>query len=215
MQPGNGTSCSFCQREQIARYILKETPAFRIVADHAPLVAGHVLIVPRQHYTCYGDMPAALDAELQTLKNEVRQFLARFYAAPLFWEHGIFRQTVYHAHLHCFPFGGEAHYDLARALHEQVLADQEALRSWHATHGHYFYLEDCKQALLFRADSERYQSVIQDVLRPTAAPYLKHTGWRSPQQRQEEGGPLIEEMIVLWQRFVQEGATHHDHSHTR
>src|SRR5579859_7586698 len=98
MQGGNNASsdaisihndCIFCQQHGIARYILKETASFRLVADHAPLVAGHLLIIPKDHYTCYGDVPAALDEELLALKCETKQFLTRFYAPVVFWEHGI------------------------------------------------------------------------------------------------------------------------------
>src|SRR2546421_13104667 len=103
--------CAFCNRDDIS-YIFKETANFLIAADHAPLVEGHLLIIPKQHYTCYGSVPAELDTQLFALKHEVRQFLNRFYAPAVFWEHGIFRQTVFHAHLHCFSFG-EAYYDHA------------------------------------------------------------------------------------------------------
>ena len=85
--------CAFCNRDDIS-YIFKETPNFLLAADHAPLVEGHLLIIPKQHYTCYGDVPAAMDDELLTLKHEVQQFFTRFYAPAVFWEHGIFRQTV-------------------------------------------------------------------------------------------------------------------------
>jgi diadenosine tetraphosphate (Ap4A) HIT family hydrolase len=59
----DGTNCAFCKRTEIS-YILKETPNFLLAADHAPLVEGHVLIIPKQHYTCYGVVPNPLDAEL-------------------------------------------------------------------------------------------------------------------------------------------------------
>src|SRR5947209_18147100 len=90
-------NCAFCQRSDFAANILKETPTFLVVADHAPLVEGHILIIPRQHYACYGAVPAELDAELDVLKQQVQQFFAQFYAPTVFWEHGVFRQTVFHA----------------------------------------------------------------------------------------------------------------------
>ena len=99
----NNIDCAFCQRSDIAANILKETTAFLVVADHAPLVEGHILIIPKSHYACYGEVPAELDAELLALKREVQEFFAQYYAPAVFWEHGVFRQTVFHAHLHCFP----------------------------------------------------------------------------------------------------------------
>src|SRR5690242_19582887 len=126
----NGMNCAFCQRSDIA-YVLKETSNFLVAADHAPLVEGHLLIIPKQHYACYGTVPPELDAELFALKREVRRFLDRFYAPIVFWEHGIFRQTVFHAHLHCFPFG-EAYYDSREGLHSVVVHSQDDIRAWYA-----------------------------------------------------------------------------------
>ncbi len=196
--------CAFCQRSRISSYILKETPTFRIVADHAPLVPGHTLIVPVNHYTCYGDVPASLDEELLALKREVKAFLARFYAPVVFWEHGIFRQTVFHAHLHCFPFGAETHYDPSEGLHELVVSSQDDIRAWHKAHKQYFYLEDASNAYLFSSGMDTYLRILQEVLMPGALAHGRHTGWRSPQQRQVEGVPLIEELKAKWQQFQQQ-----------
>src|SRR5436305_6324118 len=150
----NNIDCAFCQRSDIAANILKETPTFLVVADHAPLVEGHILIIPKHHYTCYGAMPAELDAELSALKQEVQQFFAQFYAPIVFWEHGVFRQTVFHAHLHCFPFG-ETEYNPQEGLHHLVVHSQDEVRKWYATRGHYFYMADEASAFLFAPEMER------------------------------------------------------------
>ncbi len=70
------TNCAFCLRSNFATNILKETDAFFIVADHAPLVEGHILILPKRHFACYGVVPAELDAELLALKREVQDFFS-------------------------------------------------------------------------------------------------------------------------------------------
>ncbi len=70
----NGIDCAFCKRTEIF-HILKETPNFLLVADHAPLVEGHILIIPKQHYACFGDAPAKLDTELLTLKRSPNTML--------------------------------------------------------------------------------------------------------------------------------------------
>jgi diadenosine tetraphosphate (Ap4A) HIT family hydrolase len=196
------TNCTFCRPDTIATYILKETPAFRIVADHAPLVEGHLLIIPKEHYACYGAVPATLDEELFELKREVRRFLDQFYAPIIFWEHGVFRQTVYHAHLHCFPFG-ETRYNLSSELHEVIVQSQDDIRAWYASHGHYFYLEDNNNALLFAPNMEHYIRIIQEVLWSGASSRSGNTGWRSSQQRYEEGIPLIKKLKTQWQQFQQ------------
>lgn len=197
----SSTGCEFCQRSNLAAYILKETPAFLIATDHAPLVEGHLLIITKQHYACYGAVPAELDAELFALKREVQQFLARYYAPVVFWEHGIFRQTVFHAHLHCFPFG-TVDYDLSQGLHDTAVHSQEDIRRWYASRGAYFYMESAQTALLFPPEMGRYWQVIKTIF-AQAASLNGHAGPRSPQQRREEGVPLIEATIARWRLFQQ------------
>jgi|SRR5581483_2153604 len=219
MQPGGNISkdaetshtdyCTFCHRNGIASYILKETPTFRIVADHAPLIEGHLLIMPRKHFACYGDVPAALDAELSTLKREVQDFFEQFYAPAVFWEHGVFRQTVFHAHLHCFPFG-ETEYQPAEALHDLVVKSQEDIRAWYASRGHYFYMEDASNAFLFAPDLEHYFHIIQKSLWAGVSARSKQKKWRTPQQRQEEGKALIKALATNWHRFQQQEVPYAD-----
>ncbi len=193
--------CAFCNRDDIS-YIFKETPNFLLAADHAPLVEGHLLIIPKQHYTCYGDVPAAMDDELLTLKHEVQQFFTRFYAPAVFWEHGIFRQTVFHAHLHCFPWGATG-YDFSEGLHNAVIDSQEGVRKWYLSQGHYFYMEDRSAALLFAPETERYLGIVKSVFWRGITSSGGRVEWRSPQQRFEEGVPLIRAVLEKWQVFQQ------------
>lgn len=214
MQHGDNTSsgalgeqiyCPFCQPDTLENYVLKETANFRLVTDHAPLIEGHLLIIPKGHYTCYGDVPNVFDTEFSALKDDVKAFFAECYDKPVYWEHGIFHQTVFHAHLHCFPFG-ETSYDPVMDLHALQMQTQDDLRSWHAVHGHYFFLEDSYHGFIFPPDMQRYQLIIQKVLWPSAAPHFGHPGWRTPQQRQEAGGPLIQATIAKWRSFEKQGA---------
>ncbi len=195
--------CAFCQRSFITDQILKETHAFRIIADHAPLVPGHLLIVPRNHYTCYGDVPAVLDDELFTLKQEVQRFFLRYYEPTVFWEHGVFHQTVFHAHLHGFPFG-ETHYDPSKNLHAQIVSAQEDIRTWYRTQGQYFYLEDIHNAFLFAPEKDAYQYIARNVLWQAAQARNKQTAWLPSAQRQALSGPFIQDLKAKWQLFQEE-----------
>ncbi len=222
MQNGSGFSvddirfdpdCAFCNYQEIT-HILKETPHFLLAADHAPLVEGHILIITKSHYTCYGDIPGALDEELLALKSEVRQFFARYYAAPVFWEHGIFRQTVFHAHLHCFPWG-ETGYNLHEGLHNEIITSQEDIRRWHRQHGQYFYMEDNTIALIFAPEMGRYLSIMKNVFVRGITLRGGKAEWRSPKQRFEEGAPLLQATTEKWQRFQKEGANYAGESSSR
>ena len=206
-------NCAFCQLSDFATNILKETPTFLVVADHAPLVEGHILLMPRQHYACYGAVPAELDAELDVLKQQVQQFFAQFYAPIVFWEHGVFRQTVFHAHLHCFPFGA-TNYNPVEGLHSLEVLSQEDIRRWYATHGHYFYMADTASAFLFAPQMDRYLHIIRDVLWHGVVSRTAQTAWRSQQQRYEEGVPFIRATKEKWQLFEQQGASYVDETST-
>jgi len=195
-------NCAFCQWSKITD-ILKETPHFLLAADHAPLVEGHLLVIPKQHYACYGDVPASLDEELFAIKDELRQFYTQFYAPVVFWEHGVFRQTVFHAHLHCFPWG-RLEYDLDSQIHNALVSNQEDIRSWYHGKGHYFYLEDEQVSLLFAPEIDRYMHIVQQVFQRGLARRGASSKMRSPQQRYTEGRPMIEATIARWQAFQQQ-----------
>ena len=208
------TSCAFCLHSSFATNILKETGAFFLVADHAPLVEGHILIIPKRHFACYGAVPAELDAELLALKREVQGFFARYYAPIVFWEHGIFRQTVFHAHLHCFPFGA-TEYNATKSPHSLVVQSQDDVRAWYTMRGHYFYMEDRSNSLLFAPETDRYLQVIKHVLWPGVSSRSLHNGWRSPQQRYEQGVPLIRATMDKWHEFQRLGADYADETSPR
>lgn len=197
--PARRLDCTFCQHSAITD-ILKETPHFLLAADHAPLVEGHLLIIPRDHYACYGDVPTTLDGELFAIKDELRQFYARYYAPVVFWEHGVFRQTVFHAHLHCFPWGN-LNYDLDSQIHNAVVTAQDDIRNWYHAQGHYFYLEDADVALLFAPEMDRYMHVMQQVFQKGLAARGVPVRMRSSQQRIAEGRPLIEMVKARWLEF--------------
>jgi diadenosine tetraphosphate (Ap4A) HIT family hydrolase len=210
----NDTDCAFCQLSDFAANILKETDRFFIIADHAPLVEGHILIMPRRHFACYGAVPAEMDDELFALKREVQDFFARYYAPVIFWEHGIFRQTVFHAHLHCFPFGA-IEYDATKTLHALVVQSQDDIRSWYAARGHYFYLEDNSHSFLFEPEIDDYLQVIKDVLWRGVSSHSQQSGWRSQQQRYVEGAPLIKATVDRWYEYQRSGADYADETSMR
>ncbi|GAC1354397.1 MAG: hypothetical protein NVS4B11_24500 [Ktedonobacteraceae bacterium] len=201
--------CTFCQRNTIATYILKETPNFRLVADHAPLVEGHILIIPKLHYACYGAVPAELDAEFFAVKREVQHFFQHYYVPSIFWEHGIFHQSVFHAHMHCFPFGAlnPKQHDLCEKLCAEIVPVQDTLRSWYAAKGQYFYLEPDK-AFLFAPETDDYMRIAQGIFWPKVATLNNQKVWHSSQQRQKEGESRIEVTFAKWRMFEQQGAAY-------
>ena len=202
----NKNDCAFCKRTEIS-YILTETPNFLLAADHAPLVEGHILIIPKPHFACYGEVPSKLDQELFSLKQVVQRFFTRYYAPTVFWEHGIFKQTVFHAHLHCFPWGISG-YSLEENLHNLIVSSQEEVRQWYTLQGHYFYMEDSQRSLLFAPEMDRYLGIVKNVFWRGITSRGGKIEWRSPQQRYEEGRPFINAMVNKWRLFQEQGANH-------
>nr|BBH91873.1 hypothetical protein KTA_00720 [Thermogemmatispora argillosa] len=201
--------CVFCERSALTT-VLQETPAFLVVADHAPVVEGHLLIIPKEHYACYGAVPAILDSELLALKRLVSRFAARWYAPLLFWEHGVFGQTVFHAHLHCIPFGVVSYQQRLQPVASlaRPVREQEDIRRWYRERGHYFYLEDSRQALLFPPDPDCYRQVIYEVFWKSLSPEQQQRGWQRKEVRQREGISWLAATAGKWEQFCREEGTY-------
>jgi diadenosine tetraphosphate (Ap4A) HIT family hydrolase len=194
--------CAFCVRQDLPN-ILTEDHSFFLLADHAPLIEGHMLLVPKAHYSCYGAVPAELEEEFLRMKARAADFLRQAYRPPVFFEHGIFRQTVYHAHLHCFPFG-PLQLDLA-AYHPHPAPHLEEIRQWYRQQGHYFYFEQSLgEGQLFQPEEMRYFSVL-GALRKEAS---THSPWQPPGERRENGRPKIQSLLQKWQEFAQTRDAH-------
>ncbi len=202
------TECAFCHPEQLDT-ILTETDHFRVVADYAPLVEGHTLIIPRQHFSCYGAVPLDYEPELIALKRRVARFFRAKYRLAVFFEHGVYRQTVFHAHLHAFPFGPVnlrlfelAHPD-GRPVHR--LAD---VRSWYHERGSYFYLEQPRageeplEAAVFPPEEERYFTVLRSLREQSAV----NGGWRPAPMRRLMSGPPVAALEAAWRDFARESS---------
>jgi diadenosine tetraphosphate (Ap4A) HIT family hydrolase len=201
--PGHPPDCAFCDPSSLS-HILTETDHFRIVADYAPLVEGHTLIIPRNHYLCYGAVPVELEPELVSIKRRVARFFRARYRPAVFFEHGVFRQTVFHAHLHAFPFGpiDLRLFELAHPEGKPV-RDLADLHAWYNEHGHYFYLEQPRQpereleAAVFPPEEERYFQVLRTIREQTES----IAGWQPAAMRRLRGASQIQALARAWTDF--------------
>jgi len=197
-------TCVFCRRDTL-RDILYETEHFFLLADHAPIVEGHVLILPRTHFACFGAVPADLDSELLRLKAQVANFSRETYQAPIFFEHGVYHQTVFHAHLHAIPVDSfpDDVADLAAAKGAQV-ESQADIRAWYQTHGQYFYLEGLArdgnpaQATIFPPNEPLYRQVL-GLLRTQSH---SSGGWQPQPLRRLSSHPKIRAVASAWEDYI-------------
>ena len=197
--------CVFCARAALTG-ILAETEHFILLADHAPLVEGHLLIVPRQHLACYGALPPALEADFLAAKRRAGAFLRTRYREPIFFEHGVFRQTVFHAHLHAIPFGAVRFGVRALAAeHGRPVGALDDVRGWYAECGHYFYIEEPGgdgegiHAGVFPPHEERYFHVL-GMVRASAD---RLEGFRPAPERRIAGQAKVRALMEAWRAHAE------------
>jgi histidine triad (HIT) family protein len=104
--PAN-SSCLFCKivdGEGTARVVFEDEISLAFL-DHRPVFPGHSLIIPKQHYETFADLPEALIGPFFTNA----QLLARAIESAM-EAHGTFvamnnrvSQSVPHFHLHIVP----------------------------------------------------------------------------------------------------------------
>lgn len=100
-------NCPHCDPNSFAlKFPLKETKNFWVVCDVHPLVEGHVLIIPKKHFSCIGEYNEVFYNEFLSLFDEFSSFIKKTYGSVGTFEHGKIGQTVFHSHVHILPFNG-------------------------------------------------------------------------------------------------------------
>jgi len=102
-------NCIFC------KIVAAEVPSFAVYEDDkifsfldiGPLSEGHLLVIPRDHYTRYTDMPASLSAAMSTMLPTLGRALLSVTKAEgfnlLMNQGGVAGQVVPHVHFHLIP----------------------------------------------------------------------------------------------------------------
>lgn len=100
----NNISCKHCPGSIYISFQLYEDSLFLIVCDYHPLVEGHILIIPKKHISCMGNLDNKSFEHYKNLYKKVKSFMKNTYGPVGVFEHGIVGQTVFHAHTHLLPF---------------------------------------------------------------------------------------------------------------
>ncbi|MFH0773355.1 MAG: HIT domain-containing protein [bacterium] len=100
-------NCPHCDTKSFAlKFPLQETHNFWVICDVHPLTKGHILIMPKKHFSCFGEYPQFLLDEFHTLYKKCSNFLLDSYGSVSSFEHGKIGQTVFHSHIQMFPYSG-------------------------------------------------------------------------------------------------------------
>jgi diadenosine tetraphosphate (Ap4A) HIT family hydrolase len=102
--------CIFCKPQG---NILYQSERFYVSpAAFGTFAPGHVLVTPKFHIRCYGEMPPEHDEGYLEIMARTRDKLASSFSAPIACELGVYGQSIPHAHTHVFPVQSEC-YDLS------------------------------------------------------------------------------------------------------
>lgn len=103
----NSDACSFCKHKVMTTQSVFETPYFAVLVDHAPIVKGHLLVIPKRHIVKAHELYREEWEELSIIIPKiVNVFLERFNTdqyiileknGPNAFQH------VPHVHFHLLP----------------------------------------------------------------------------------------------------------------
>ena len=114
-------TCLFCSiaRGQIPAHIVHEDDHTLAFLDIHPVRPGHVLIIPKQHYPYFEDIPSQLAGHILTLGQSLSRAMKTLYQVERvgFVFTGI---HVAHAHAHLIPM-----YELQDVTSTQYIAQQD------------------------------------------------------------------------------------------
>lgn len=107
--------------------ILYETNNFYVKVGFAIYSQGQVMVIPKSHYSCFGEMPNALFSEFSELENLVANEITKKFSEPFQIEMGNWGQSVKHAHIHFIPMVSKD-YKIKNIINEMVEIGKEKIQ---------------------------------------------------------------------------------------
>ena len=187
--------CPFCHIETQGNRLLYKTKSFYILCDMGPLVEGHLLIIPKQHLMCFGQLSEQKYDELKHLLKDIEDFLMTSYKKSLIlFENGGVSQTVSHAHLHIFPSTISIKKELKKELGGRKLLKTSKIRKirdFYKEFGCYLFYQEKATGLIFEG-----ASVASGFLRRKCAQALGVA--ETFVERVEFGNPFAKKVKEKW-----------------
>ena len=101
--------CIFCKiiKGEIHSFTIYEDETFKVILDRFPAAAGHVLIIPKEHYSDMFSLPEEVAAKVYPLAQKVAAKVKEAVGAEginIIQNNGeTAGQSVHHFHLHIVP----------------------------------------------------------------------------------------------------------------
>jgi len=141
-------NCLFCNYNLIKEDILWESENFFVKVGVGILAPGHVMMVSKNHLSCFGELPKNLFKEFSNFKEELFNSIKSNFSEPLIYEQGAYGQSVEHAHLHILPMKTD-YFNLIN-IGDKILRDLKSTKiddifqiiDIFGKYGSYMYLEE-------------------------------------------------------------------------
>ena len=139
--------CIFCNYESIKEDILWESENFFVKVGVGVLSPGHVMLITKKHLICFAELPVFLHEEFLTLKGKIAEKISSSFSKPIIYEHGIYSQSVRHAHIHFVPSETEFYRlegikEAFNYLKSERVQDTLEIKNIYKKDKSYFYLEE-------------------------------------------------------------------------
>lgn len=163
-------SCIFCALSK-NKDIVDETENFYVKVGIGIVTAGHIMIIPKNHYRSIGAIEKDLVDEYLKLKEKTFLNISHLFSEPCLVEYGAYGQSVPHAHVHFIPKTGNNYKDVD-LFNNMVLKAQEKLnfnlikfdgfeklQEFYEQHQEYIYFEDIDKYIIEVNDNIRNNNI--------------------------------------------------------
>ncbi|MGH8932663.1 MAG: hypothetical protein ACRDZO_19070 [Egibacteraceae bacterium] len=192
--------CVFCSADEALA--LTERERFGVLFDPSPLVAGHLIIYSREHHGCAGEVPRNDVAELDKLRQEMKQLVRDRFGTATLYEHGRAghclsdgpeHRLCHHFHLHCIPGDVDVSDRLASRFDYVALAGYDEITDTYEQYGDYLYLETDDDRLLYFVVNQPIERHLMRTLISERIGHPERANWRDHGDR----GLLVQGMTAL------------------
>lgn len=185
-------TCIFCNYNLVKEDVLWKSDNFFVKVGFGILAPGHVMIIPKKHISCFGKLPKQLINEFISLKEEVLNKIKSNFSEPIIYEHGVYGQTINHAHLHFLPTKNEFYKmgnikkGLFKDLRSTRINDMFQIIDIFEKEGPYFYLEENDKKWVFHTKGlpEKKYTFRKEFARLTGLHGLKE--WQNMDEEEKQ-----------------------------